>query len=281
MADEEVKAVIDIYESVVKEAVDVAERFNDGSGNDGVTLLRRQEAERNDTSTSADAATPSNTATEQESEEVEDREVERIPTPALTLRDWPRNQHPDPGPEPTLYDLWAGQDVPDDQCIPYTRQIEKGLSKISTVEDIVTLIADDECTPYAKQIGKGLPRVPMGHTIPHPIDDPIGLPDVTHQRRLLLDYPSEIQLLPFSIKCCPLCKAPRYRGKSVYHDFRLLGEDGLKIHTDKWPDHFGEAVGAKEEDEDTKRKGGKRVIDPPTNDKGKKANKNWNAGLAI
>ena len=45
----------------------------------------------------------------------------------------------------------------------------------------------------------------------------------------------KIAIIPFSMSTCPLCKASRHRGQSIYHDFRLTGERGERVDVQDWP----------------------------------------------
>lgn len=48
----------------------------------------------------------------------------------------------------------------------------------------------------------------------------------------------KIAIIPFSMSTCPLCKASRHRGQSIYHDFRLTGERGERVDVQDWPEQW-------------------------------------------
>lgn len=50
----------------------------------------------------------------------------------------------------------------------------------------------------------------------------------------------KIPLIPFYMWACPLCRASRHRGQSIYHDFRLTGECGERVDVQDWPTRWKE-----------------------------------------
>ena len=50
----------------------------------------------------------------------------------------------------------------------------------------------------------------------------------------------KIAIIPFHMPTCPLCKASRHRGQSIYHDFRLTGERGERVDVQDWPAEWKE-----------------------------------------